>query len=99
LLLLNADDEEDGDDAGDDNQDDEDVDDDDEDTNDEGEICLSYVHKPHFVGFCNSFILSQDGQWQMKNDDNKEEDEDELASHVLCICNFLLDWHEDEKMA
>jgi hypothetical protein len=42
LLLLNADDEEDGDDAGDDNQDD-------EDTNDEGEICLSYVHKPHFI--------------------------------------------------
>ncbi len=66
LLLLNADDEEDGDDAGDDNQDDEDVDDDDEDTNDEGEIRLSYTHKPHFVCFCNSFILSQDGQWQMK---------------------------------
>jgi hypothetical protein len=35
-----------------------------------------------------------------ENDDNKEEDdEDELASHVFCICNFLLDWHEDEKMA
>jgi hypothetical protein len=33
------------------------------------------------------------------NDDNKEEDEDELASNVLCICNFLLDWDEDEKMA
>lgn len=66
-----TDDEEDGDDAGDDNQDDEDVDDDDEDTNDEdtndeGEIRLSYTHKPHFVCFCNSFILSQDGQWQMK---------------------------------
>jgi hypothetical protein len=34
-----------------------------------------------------------------ENDDNKEEDEDELASHVLCICNFFLDWVEDEKMA
>jgi hypothetical protein len=42
--------------------------------------------------------LSQDGQWQIKMMITKE-DEDELASHVLCICNFLLDWHEDEKMA
>jgi hypothetical protein len=28
--------------------------------------CHSYIHKPHFICFCNSFILSQDGQWQMK---------------------------------
>jgi hypothetical protein len=61
--------------------------------------CHSYIHKPHFICFCNSFILSQDVQWQMKMMITKKKMKMNLASHVLCICNFLLDWDEDEKMA